>query len=248
MNLEPRIDIIASALADPSRVRIIFTLMDGRAFTTKELAYSARVTSQTASFHLKLLKDRDIITTIRHGRNKYHRLANASVASLIESIGLLAPTDHLKCANLHDPKNRVPHQMLLARSCYDHIAGRLSILLAEKLCARGAIVLTGDNYQVLPEGFGFFISLGIEASALAQKTRPLARCCLDWTERRYHMAGSLATALMDMFLETSWITRQRDSRALDITPFGYKAFESHFNLSLAEVHGTIDVNQLSLSA
>jgi len=206
-------------------------LMDGRAFTSKELAHSTGITPQTASFHLQILEERGIITAIRSGRNKYHRITNAAIASVIETLAGMAPADHLKQPAHSLSIRKASHQMRIARSCYDHIAGRLGVMLAESLCRRNLMHIENGSYQISDESVQFFSSIGIDASALTKKKRSVVRCCLDWTERRFHMAGSLASALMDQSFENDWLVRQTNSRALSISPLGYEVFEHHFSLS-----------------
>lgn len=233
MNLEPRIDILAEALADRTRARIVGTLMDGRAFTAKELAYGAGVTPQTASFHLKLLKDRGLISVIKSGRAKYHRLAGPEIARLIEQLSALTPADHLRRAG---PRG-APESMLLARSCYDHVAGRLGVMLADRLLERGDIVMREGEPALSDAGKVFFGDLGIGPETLAGKRRVAVRCCLDWTERRHHFAGGLPAALLALALDKGWLERRRETRILDITPLGYTTLERRFGLSKADLHG-----------
>jgi len=244
MNLEPRIDIIASALADTSRARIVCVLMDGRAFTNKELACYAGITPQTASSHLKRLTACGVIAAIQSGRRKYYRIANSGIAGTIESLAVLAPADHLKRAAV----NGTSPQMLTARSCFDHVAGRLGVVLAEQFCRRGLLKQTNETYEVLDVGDAVFTSLGIHMEVLKRLSRPLTRCCLDWSERRFHLAGSLGSALFDVFLENGWLSRQRDGRALEITPVGFEAFAHHFSLSQGEINGLSEMEENSLSA
>lgn len=230
MNLEPNIHIVASALADRSRARMVFALMDGRAYTAKELAYTAEITPQTASAHLKVLEREGLIAPIKSGRNKYLRLASPEVAQLIESLSLLSSTEHVRRAK---PRGATP-AMLEARSCYDHIAGRLGVVLLERLCSLGYLERSGEDLSVTASGEDVFADLGIDVAALKSLRRPLTRCCLDWTERRHHLAGSLGAALMTQSLKAGWLARERSGRALLVTPEGERAFTERFGLSLLE--------------
>lgn len=231
MNLEPRIHVIAAALADRSRASMICALLDGRAFTAKELACTANVTPQTASAHLKVLEREGLITTLKAGRNKYMRLASPEVAQVIEALAVLTPTDHVERAK---PRGATD-DMLIARSCYDHIAGRLGVALAESLCQRGYVTVSGESFTITESGLSFFRDLGVDTEALASKKRPMIRSCLDWTERRHHAAGSLAAALMTMALDAKWLVRQQGGRALIISELGYASFQRHFGLDRADV-------------
>jgi len=226
MNLEPRIHVIAAALADQSRASMVCALLDGRAFTAKELACTANITPQTASAHLKVLEREGLITTLKAGRNKYMRLASPEVARVIESLAVLTPADHV---TRNKPRGATA-DMLIARSCYDHIAGRLGIALAESLCRQGYVSVNGETFAVTDTGLAFFQSLGVDTAVLAEKKRPMIRSCLDWTERRHHAAGSLAAAVMTLSLEAKWLERQKGSRGLTITPLGRAAFQKHFDI------------------
>jgi DNA-binding transcriptional ArsR family regulator/predicted transcriptional regulator len=236
VNLEPRIDLVASALADPTRARILCTLMDGRAYTTKELACAAGVTSQTASFHLQLLADRDFIACRKSGRCSYHRIEDPQVAGAVEALGCLAPLDHIERASRKKRMGpRAPAELLLARSCYDHLAGRLGVLLAERLLSMGAIRERDGSFELTKKGHAFFRDFGIDPAAPLAGRRPLLRPCLDWTERRHHLAGSLASSLFDFLLQEGWLLRKKDSRGLEITPQGLDGFQKHFGLARADV-------------
>ena len=230
MNLEPNIHVIAAALADRSRARMVCALMDGRAYTAKELAYTAEITPQTASAHLKVLEREGLIAPLKSGRNKYLRLASPAVAQLIESLSLLSSAEHVRRAK---PRGASP-AMLEARSCYDHIAGRLGTALLDALCALGYLERSGDDLSVTAAGEDFFTDLGIDVAGLRSLRRPLTRCCLDWTERRHHLAGSLGAALMTQFIEAGWLARERNGRALRVTASGQKVFAEHFGLNLSD--------------
>ena len=226
MNLEPRIDVIANALADQTRAAIACALMDGRAFTAKELAHGAGVTPQTASFHLRILSDSGIISVIKSGRSKYHRLAGTGVAQVIESMACLAGPDHIDRLG----PTGVAQPLRTARSCYDHLAGGLATTIADTLQARGLIEFSERESTVTPDGEAFFRRFGIDADELRKRKRPLIRCCLDWTERRYHVAGSLGAALLDMMLDNAWLERRTGDRCLAVTPVGRAALMSGFGL------------------
>ena len=228
MTTEPRLDIIGAALADQSRSRILCEMMDGRAFTNKELACCANVTAQTASAHLSHLETAGLTVSLRSGRNVYHRIANADVASVLETLAILSPTDHLKRA-----KNRnLPEQdAMRARSCYNHIAGRLGVLITDNLIAMNVLCSRGDTVEIGPEGEAFFHKMGIDVSRTSAAQKPIVKLCLDWTERRHHISGPLATEIMDKSLKMKWLQRCTGNRALAITPLGYEIFVRDFNLS-----------------
>jgi DNA-binding transcriptional ArsR family regulator len=223
MAIEPRLDIIGAALADPSRTRILCELMDGRAFTNKELACAADVSPQTASAHLKQLEIAGLTSSLRSGRHVYHRIANVDVAKVLEGLASLSPTDHLS------RPSQTASDTLRARSCYNHIAGRLGILMTERLVALDVLVLRDDAVMSGSRYRAFLDDLGVEPRAVSPG-KPPAKLCLDWTERRHHISGPLATVLMEKFLEAHWLKRRTGSRALTITDGGFDALERWFSL------------------
>ncbi len=227
MNLEPRIDVIAAALADRARAIIVCVLMDGRAYTAKELAYRARITAQTTSFHLRRLLENGLIACHKQGRNRYYRLATAEVAEVIETLSLAAPIEHLR----RGPA-RANHELTLARSCYDHLAGRLGVELAQRLAETGALLSRGGEFSLTPRGIRLLAEIGLDTATLAPSQRPLVRNCLDWTERRFHHSGILATALFDHFLSEAWLERSDTARALRVTAKGLALFRSKLQLDM----------------
>ena len=215
MNQEPKIDVVATALADRSRAAIVCALMDGRAKTAKELAYQARVSAQTASFHLQRLVEGGLLDRHRQGRNRYYYLAGADVAATIEALMAVAPRGHLR-----RHRTRAGESVMAARSCYDHVAGRLGVALADRFAETGALLSRGGNFSLTPYGMTWLTDIGLDVSELQASRRPLVRTCMDWTERRLHLAGALGAALFRHFLSEGWLTRNADSRALLITPKG----------------------------
>lgn len=228
MTTEPRLDIIGAALADATRTRILCEMMDGRAFTNKELACAADVSAQTASAHLKHLEAAGLSSSLRSGRNVYHRIASAEVAGVLEALASLSPTDHL----LRAKHRRLPEvDTLRARSCYNHIAGRLGVLITDRLIALGVLDLAGEAVSIGSEGTTFFHRVGIAIPFRNNVEKPIVKLCLDWTERKHHISGPLATAFMDKSLEMKWLERRVGSRSLVITTFGYEVFSHELNLT-----------------
>lgn len=217
MTIEPRLDILGAALADPSRARILCELMDGRAFTNKELAAAAGITAQTASAHLKRLEGAGLTAALRSGRHVYHRIASPRVAEVLEGLSALSPTGHL------DRPGRAAAETRRARSCYDHIAGRLGVLLALRLIETGAVRAVGDTLAPGPRFAAFLAEAGLEPLPPARGV-PQVRACLDWTERRPHLSGALGRALLTRALDAGWLRRQTGSRALSVTEAGFGAF------------------------
>lgn len=230
MAIEPRLDIIGAALADPSRSRILCELMDGRAFTNKELASAANVSPQTASAHLKQLEIAGLTSSLRSGRHVYHRIANVDVAQVLEGLASLSPTNHLS------RPGQTAADTLRARSCYNHIAGRLGVLMTERLVALDVLTLRDDAVMSGPHYRAFLDDIGIESPSISSGKAP-AKLCLDWTERRHHISGPLATVLMEKFLEAHWLQRRTGSRALTITDRGFDALERWFGLGRQAING-----------
>ncbi|HYD99667.1 MAG TPA: metalloregulator ArsR/SmtB family transcription factor [Alphaproteobacteria bacterium] len=221
---------IAALIGDVARANILCALMDGRALTAGELAWHAGVSAPTTSGHLAKLKAARLIAEERQGRHRYHRLASPEIAQAIEALMAAAAAG----PHRHRPVGPRDEALRLARTCYDHLAGRLGIGLAEALSRRGHIVLadgagrlTGPGRLLLRE------AMGIDLPGPGAGRRPLCRTCLDWSERRPHLAGRLGAALCARSLELGWIARRPDSRAVAITPEGRRRYAEVFDLEIA---------------
>ncbi|HZP75736.1 MAG TPA: helix-turn-helix transcriptional regulator [Pseudolabrys sp.] len=223
----PLIAEIAALVGDPARANMLCALMSGRALTATELAYSANVTPQTASGHLSKLTDGRLLEVARQGRHRYYRVANATVAQMLE--GIMAVS--MNAPPRYRPHSKCDDEMRAARTCYDHIAGQLGVGIADTLCARGHVVLAGDGGEVTEQGIAFLRGFGVDL-APGRSKRPFCRSCLDWTERRPHLAGIVGAALADHCFDLGWIKRIREGRALTITTAGRRGFKETFGLSL----------------
>jgi DNA-binding transcriptional ArsR family regulator len=220
---------VAALVGDPARANILCALLDGRAFTATELAYAARVSPQTTSGHLGKLSEANLISALQQGRFRYYRLANRQVGSMLESImnvAALAPPRYR-------PMSRKVAAMRTARLCYDHCAGLLGVGMADALCENDCIELNAEGGLVTAHGERFLADFGIEVAPLRQQNRVFCKPCLDWSERRPHLAGSVGAALARRLLALNWIERQRDSRALSITRTGERGLRDTFRLVLA---------------
>ena len=224
---------VAALAGDPARAGMLHALMDGRALTASELARVAGVTPQTASGHLARLATAGLLAVEKQGRHRYHRIASPAVAQMMESImQVTSGLDRSRPPLSVGPKDAALH---IARTCYDHLAGRLGVALADALVEGGYIELASDGGIVTDAGIDFFDRLGMELDCTktrgrSRSARILCRPCLDWSERRPHLAGRLGAALCAHCLQRNWIRRRADGRALDITPAGTRAFHAAFGL------------------
>jgi DNA-binding transcriptional ArsR family regulator len=220
---------IAALIGDPARANILCALLDGRALTAGELAYAAHVSPQTASGHLGKLSSARLIAVAQQGRHRYYRLAGAHIAAMLESISSVAA--------IAPPRVRPPRigdDMRNARMCYDHIAGRLGVTLADALRDNHHVEFGDDGGVVTPSGEAFFAKVGVDLSSARASRRVFCRPCIDWSERRPHLAGAVGAALARRLMESRWIARKRDSRALTITPVGWTGIERAFSCSLTD--------------
>jgi DNA-binding transcriptional ArsR family regulator len=228
MNTGSELAEVAALIGDPARANILMALVDGRALTATELSLMAGVSPQTTSGHLAKLTAAQLLSVAAQGRHRYYRLAGPAVGVALESLMTLASSG-LK------PK-RLPSKMDAAirdaRTCYDHLAGRLGVALADRLIERGHLEPLDADFRVTQGGEAFLIRLGIDLDAARRQRRAFARQCIDWSERRPHVAGALGAALADRFFERGWIARQRDGRAVTVTPAGKRALKAQLGIRL----------------
>lgn len=221
---------IAALAGDPARACMLQALMDGRALTAAELARAAGITAQTASGHLSRMVAAGLLRVEPQGRHRYHRLASPSVARMMESIMQVAsdraPTPR---AIRTGPRDRALAQ---ARTCYDHLAGRLGVALADAMVAGGHMELADDAGLITAQGRDFLSDLGLMLPA-SGTTRAFCRPCLDWSERRPHLAGSLGRALCGHAFDQGWVRRVDGTRAVSITPKGTMELKQQFGVELA---------------
>ncbi len=231
---------VAAAIAEPARTKILCSLMDGHARTSTELATIAEVSASTASAHLAKLKDLALVRLHVQGRHRYYSLADKRVAQALEALMVIgqnaAPTF----------KPHTPDRLQFARTCYDHMAGTLAVLLHDRLLAAGWLVQTDEQvYRLSDTGEALFIGLGIEVRDLTTLRRKFACPCLDWSMRRPHLGGSLGAALLQTALKRKWVTQDLDSRALALTVVGRKEIAARFGVVLASENGQIKRSQRS---
>lgn len=216
MNGEADLASIGSLLADDARASMILTLLGGDAIPAGELARRAGVSPSGASAHLKRLREGGLITQERAGRHRYFRLASAEVAEALESLAHVAPVRRVSSFR----ESEATRALKRARTCYDHLAGELGVGVADALVGCGVLTRTDAAFALTDEGTRWFGGLGIDVDAIAASRRSFARACVDWSERRPHLAGSLGAALADVFFARKWIRRLPGGRAVAVTPDG----------------------------
>jgi DNA-binding transcriptional ArsR family regulator len=222
--IAPQLAEVAQLVADPGRARILSTLMDGRAVTASKLAVVAGVTPQTTSSHLAKLVKRELLTVEQRGPRRFYRLASPLVAQMLEGIMTVAVAGPPRFR----PPSRIDAEMRQARTCYDHLAGELGVAIADGMQDRGLLVLDADAGELTAEGSEFLAGLGIDLTSPHHSRRAFCRPCLDWSERRPHLAGRVGASIADLALERDWIRRRPQGRSVEITPDGIAAFRKSF--------------------
>jgi len=208
---------VAALLGDRARCAMLQVLIDGSERPAGELAKAAGVSAATASGHLQRLTAGGLVTVRSSGRHRYYGLAGPLVAAAIEALSLISPPVEPRSLR----QSVAAAAMAEARTCYDHLAGRAGIALRDSLLASGVLAAdSGADFRLTDPGCRFLERLGLDPDSIAGSRRMLARDCLDWTERKPHLAGALPAALLARFLELGWLERRRTSRALTITDLG----------------------------
>jgi len=241
---------VAALFAEPTRARILMALGDGRSLPASVLAAEADVTPQAASTQLARLQAAGLLAAERSGRHRYYRLTSAHVATVLEALAQLAPMQPVRSLR-HSTRAAA---LRSARTCYDHLAGRLGIQITQALIDRRALTPTdgfpdtrrrpGDQlssqlpehpYVLGPDATKVFTSLGVPADRLTDNhasRRPVLRFCLDWSEQRHHLAGRLGADLLGTFIDADWITRTPQQRAVRLTPSGQRALSTRLGIEL----------------
>jgi len=224
----PILTEIAALVGDPARATIVSALLDGRALTASELAGAARVRPQTASTHLAKLTRAGLLSMVREGRHRYFRLASPAVADMIDGIAAVA----LQKRPRYRPLSAHSRALSEARICYDHLAGRLSVDLTDALVVRKYLVLDAQAAEITTAGTHFFTEFGVPLP-----TSHVTRLCLDWTERRPHIAGALGAAITNRFFDLGWMQRMKRSHAVIVTPLGRRGLQETFGIDASERGG-----------
>ncbi|HTI07634.1 MAG TPA: helix-turn-helix transcriptional regulator [Puia sp.] len=256
--MEQQFSQLASLIGEPARAKMLWNLLDGRAFTATELALMADVSPQSASMHLNKLLQAQLLTVEHQGRHRYYALASREVAYAIEAMASLLPvgqpgggsidgqpaggtkialgskgTGEARSGNTESVVRN--GDIKYCRSCYDHLAGKIGVAITDKLVAKQLLIPETNRaagYTLTPTGLVWFTRLGIDIDALKSQRRTFTRQCLDWSERRPHIAGSLGAALLEKMQQEDWVRTIKNSRALLLTGKGEKKLQELLGLTL----------------
>jgi DNA-binding transcriptional ArsR family regulator len=223
---------VAALVGDTARATMLSALMGGQSLTATELAYCANVSRSTASGHLSKLVAARLLTVTRKRRFSYYRIASPLVATMLESIKVVAA---IEVPPRRQPRSASDDALRFARSCYDHLAGQAGVAVTDALVAMGHIVLTDEGGEVTSSGESFLSAFGAD---LRPRTRRIfCQPCLDWSERRYHVRGLVGSAILNRLLALGWFKREPDSRALHLTRAGRAGLAETFGIELDETEG-----------
>jgi len=222
MDAGPDLASVAFLVGEPARGRMLTALMDGRALTATELALEGGVAPSTASSHLERLGHGGLVTMVRRGRHRYFRIAGPRVAAALEGLMAIAP----RSRRAVDRRGPLDEALRHARVCYDHLAGEAAVRFLESASERNWLRLSRHGVAITPGGEERFRALGIDIAALHGQRRRLCRPCLDWSERRFHLAGALGSALLDRLFALRWARREIGTRAVTFSPRGAAFLET----------------------
>lgn len=214
---------MAALIGEPVRARMLWALLDGRAYTATELSLFADTSPQNASMHLAKLVQASLLKVNAQGRHRYYSFARDEVAYAIEALANLVPP--------RAPKKPLPEKaspIKHCRTCYDHLAGKAGVMITDHLLQKGYLQEQDNAFTVPPAGQQWFAGLQIDIAALQKKRRILARPCLDWSERRYHLAGALGAAVLQRCMLLGWARRAPRSRVVTFSVTGERAFRRLF--------------------
>jgi DNA-binding transcriptional ArsR family regulator len=218
---------VAALVGDTARATILAALMGGQALTAGELASLASISPPTASEHLARLTEARLISNTKQGRFRYYRIASPLVAQMLEHIILVAA---IEVPSRYQPRSIQDDALRFARTCYDHLAGQVGVAIADALVSADHVILTDEGGEVTDAGMRFLTRFG--ADVAPRSRRIFCRPCLDWSERRYHLAGLVGAEICRRCLELGWVVRHRDTRAVRITPVGLAGLADEFGCDL----------------
>ncbi len=219
IDMQPNIAVVANLIGDNARAKMLTALLSGKALTATELAVEADIMPPTASSHLAKLLSGDLICVRKQGRHKYFQLKDHAVAELLEQLLSISAA-----TNRHVATGPADSGLRQARICYDHLAGEIAVALYDNLLAQQLITEHVQQPSLTTKGEAFFQHIGADLTRLSTMTRPLCKACLDWSERRSHLAGSLGQWILADVLSKNWASRQTDSRAICFSAKGLAAF------------------------
>ncbi len=225
---DPNIAEVAALIGDPGRAAMLLALLDGRDLAASELASVAGMTPQAATAHFKKLVAAGLLIGRSAGRHRFFRIASPEVGHAIEALATIARPARIVALAQSTTFERLRE----ARSCYDHLAGKLGVAVTERLIERKAIAPAGCNFTLTPQGHNIFSDLGIEVESVKGERRRFARACMDWTERRPHLAGSLGASVLQLLVRKRWVIRNANDRALRVTPEGVREFRRRLGITL----------------
>ena len=225
---DPNIAEIAALIGEPARAAILLALLDGRELPASELAFRAGASPQAASAQLAKLAAGGLLLSRRTGRHRFFRLASSDVAHALEVLAAIARPRPIVALSQTTTLQRLRE----ARSCYDHLAGQLGVAVTDRLIERRAIAPAGGNFALTRRGETFLRDVGVAVDPARERRRTFARSCMDWTERRPHLAGSLGAAVLERFLTAGWLTRNPHDRALRITAEGRAELTRRFKIQI----------------
>jgi DNA-binding transcriptional ArsR family regulator len=219
---------IAALICEPVRATMLWSLLDGRSYTATELAVAADISSTSASNHLTKLLEADLLKVDKQGKHRYYSSANAEVAYAVEALANLANNKTIRSK----APTATPAGIKYCRTCYDHLAGFVGVKLMEALLRNGYLSQTTNNYTITPKGWKWLSQFGITANDTDGNRRPFIRECLDWSERRPHLAGKLGALLLEKMFQKQWFRKVRFSRELVLTPKGKQEMYALLGITL----------------
>lgn len=226
--MENQFKQIAALIGDPTRAVIMWTLLDGKAFTATELAIIANTSPQNISMHLAKLVQSDLLCVEKQGRHKYYRFSTKEIAYAIEAMANLIPHSTIPQKDIAEKYSPIKH----CRTCYDHLAGKIGVALTDSLLEQKIIIDNNNVFEISPKGEKWFSDFGINVEEVKKQRRLFLKPCLDWSERKNHIAGSLATSIFDKMVSNDWLRKTSHSRAIIITGKGEKELYEYFKIVL----------------
>lgn len=213
---EPGVAVVASLIGDPARAAMLCALMDGGELAAGDLASRAGLAANAASVHLGKLVAGGLLNARASGRQRFFRLANDAVGSAVEALATIAPPTRVVALS----QSRISVDLRVARTCYDHLAGRYGVAVTERLVRTNVLIVRGETFALAPRAEAMLDRLGVDIAVVRESRRVFVRGCLDWSERRPHLAGALGAAICDAFFERGFVIRRRENRSLIVTAAG----------------------------